>query len=599
MSVSRQEEAAAVAEAPHAAARAATRASFHLRRYLPIYVFGTIWVLMIGLFPTVNHNSNDNSQVLGTSQQRSGLRAGGDQAAGPTDGTVDFGAGGDSAAPGAAGGQDLVEGNTNSGPIAAPVTGQGTTVGGVDCKPGVRQLPFSQYAAPCEAKFAGNNGGATSRGVDAKTIKITIRRNSDASGPNAQAVDQVNKQAGNATASEANGYGQEFIPYFNKMFELYGRKVVFTLWDGQGNGTDEAQSKGQEAACADATNIAQSQKAFGAVGWGFGYMSQPFSECAARQKIYVSLGAAYFPETYYQKWDPYVWAGTMECERISHDVAEYIGKRLAHKKAQWAGDALLQNSERKFGTYVPNNDGYQHCVDISENDLKTKYNTPICSGCRYDYTLDVSQFPSEAARGVTQFSANHVSSIIMACDPISMVFLTRSAAQQNYHPEWINIGVAADDTNGYARLWDGNAINGHLFGMSQLGTDAKVYSQEGEAAIAYKAATGKKEMPQGAALVYYFLLQLFNQIQAAGPNLTPQNIAIGTHNMPDGGGATSAVGTWRFQNDHTAIEDSREIFWDSTATGYDGKKGAYVETYGGKRFKTGEWPQENPPIAPK
>jgi hypothetical protein len=297
MSVSREEEAVAVAEAPHVAARAATRASFHLRRYLPLYVFGTIWVLMIGLFPTINHNDNSNqaSTVLGATQQRNALGTG-DQAAG-ADGEAGIGTT-DTAAPGDLGAQNLVPGSTNTGPVAAPVTGQGVTVGGVACAAGVRQLPFSQYAPPCEAKFSGNNGGPTYRGVDAKTIKFTIRRNSDASGPNAQAVDQVNKEAGNATATEANGYGLEYIPYFNKMFELYGRKAVFTLWDGQGNGTDEAQSKGQEAACADATNIAQTQKAFGAVTWGFGYMSQPFSECAAREKLYVSLGAPYFPETY-------------------------------------------------------------------------------------------------------------------------------------------------------------------------------------------------------------------------------------------------------------------------------------------------------------
>ena len=33
-------------------------------------------------------------------------------------------------------------------------------------------------------------------------------------------------------------------------------------------------------------------------------------------------------------------------------------------------------------------------------------------------------------------------------------------------------------------------------------------------------------------------------------------------------------------------------------TGYDGKKGTYVETYGGKRFASGQWPQEDPPIYP-
>ena len=598
MSISREEEAAAVAEAPHAAARFATRASYHLRRYMPLYVFGTIWVLMIGLFPTINHNNNDNGNsnalsVLGATQSRNPLATGA-QAAGTND-AVDFGTGG-TGLPGSTGGQNLVPGDTNTGPIATPVSGQGVTAGGVTCAAGVRQLVFSQYAAPCVAKFAGNNGGATARGVDAKTIKIVVRRNSDASGPNAQAGNQVAKESGNATADEAYAYGLEFIPYFNKMFELYGRKVVISLFDGQGNGTDEAQSKGQEAACADATNIAQTQKAFGAMGYGFGFLSQPFADCATREKIYVPLGGAYFPESYYQKWDPYVWASTMECERISRDAAEYVGKRLAHKKAQWAGDALLQNTERKFGSYVPNNDGYQHCVDLFESTLKQNYNQQITS--RYDYTLDVSQFPSEAARGIVQFNAAHVSTIIMACDPISMIFLTQAATKQNYHPEWFNIGVAADDTDGLARLWDPTAINGHLFGMSQLGTDAKIFAQNGEAAQAYKAATGKV-MPQGAAGVYYALLGLFNQLQSAGPNLTAANIAIGTHNMPDGGGSSGAIGTWRFKGDHTAIEDSREIYWDSKATGYDGKQGDYKETYGGKRFKSGEWPAENPPVHPE
>ncbi|HVT76647.1 MAG TPA: hypothetical protein VHD87_06420, partial [Acidimicrobiales bacterium] len=568
-----------------------------LRRYMPLYVFGTIWLLMIALFPTINHNSTGggDTQVLGASQQRSALGRGSTAAPDATGDTVDFGTG--DTGPGATGPDTSVTGDTSSnGTTAAAETGTGVTTGGVACSPGVRQLPFSQYAAPCVAKFTGNNGGATARGVDAKTIKIVIRRNSDASGPNAQATNQVAKESGNATADEANQYGQELLPYFNKMFELYGRKVVMNVWDGQGNGTDEAQSQGQEAACADATNIAETQKAFGAMGYGFAYLSQPFADCAKREQIYVPLGGAYFPESYYQKWDPYVWAGTMECERISRDAAEYVGKRLAHKKAQWAGDPLLQNAERKFGTYVPNNDGYQHCVDLFESTLKQNYNQPITS--RYDYTLDVSQFPSEAARGIVQFNAAHVSTIIMACDPISMIFLTQAATKQNYHPEWFNIGVAADDTDGFARLWDSTAIDGHLFGMSQLGTDAKIFAQNGEAAQAYKAATGKA-MPQGAAGVYYALLQLFNQLQSAGPNLTAANIAVGTHNMPDGGGSSGAVGTWRFKGDHTAIEDSREIYWDSKATGYDGKKGDYVETYGGKRFKSGEWPAENPPIKPE
>ena len=43
--------------------------------------------------------------------------------------------------------------------------GTGTTVGGVACKEGVKQVPDLQYSVPCVPKFTGDNGGATSQGV--------------------------------------------------------------------------------------------------------------------------------------------------------------------------------------------------------------------------------------------------------------------------------------------------------------------------------------------------------------------------------------------------------------------------------------------------
>ena len=105
-------------------------------------------------------------------------------------------------------------------------------------------------------------------------------------------------------------------------------------------------------------------------------------------------------------------------------------------------------------------------------------------------------------------------------------------------------------------------------------------------------------MPSGYAILYYNMMLMFNQLQAAGPVLTPQNIAQATHALPVGGGSSGALGTWVYGNGHTAIHDSREIYWDANATGYDGKKGTYVETYGGQRFSSGQWAQEDPPIYP-
>jgi hypothetical protein len=582
--------------------KVAKRASNHLRQYMPLYVFGTLWALMIGLLPTISHSSSN----AGNRVSASGAQAGADSSAGTDPGaaTADTAVVSGAATPAAgaaAAGPSTGRSGGGTSPSAAPVSkvaaGTGTTAGGFPCTKGTRQLPFSAYAAPCVAKYTGGNGGQTWNGVTGDTIKIVIRVPSDASGPNAQAVNQVSAKAGQATTDQAFQYASEMLPFFNKTYELYGRKVVFEKFNGQGNGTDEAQSKGQEAACADANAIASSVHAFGVVRYGYGYESQPFAECAAQYKLFIPLGAAYFPEdTYYKRWDPYVWGGAMECTRIARDVGEYMGKRLANRKARWAGDQTYQLANRKFATYVPDNPGYGHCVSIYQSILKDQYH--IDPGDRYNYALDVSQFPSEAERGVVQFHASGDTTLVNACDPISTIFLTQSASSQNWHPEWFIIGVAAQDTDGYARLWDQGEVNGHLFGLSQLGSDRKVQDKSGEAAQFYKQATGK-DMPTGAALIYYGMTQLFNQLQSAGPVLTPQNIAAGLHALPPGGGDTAAVGTWDYSDDHTAINDSREIYWDGSATSFDGGSGDYVETYGGRRFASGQWPAEEPPVYPK
>jgi hypothetical protein len=92
---------------------------------------------------------------------------------------------------------------------------------------------------------------------------------------------------------------------------------------------------------------------------------------------------------------------------------------------------------------------------------------------------------------------------------------------------------------------------------------------------------------------------MYMMFQAAGPVLTPQNIANALQAMPPSGGPHGPFGTWAFKGDHTAIDDSREIYWDGNATGFDGNAGAYVETYGGRRFLSGQWPSEEPPVYPK
>ena len=92
---------------------------------------------------------------------------------------------------------------------------------------------------------------------------------------------------------------------------------------------------------------------------------------------------------------------------------------------------------------------------------------------------------------------------------------------------------------------------------------------------------------------YYELLSMFDQLQAAGPTLTAASIAANTPRIP--GPASGPFGTWDYGTTHTAIIDSRQVYWNgNVASTANGKTGTYVEIYGGQRFTQSHFPTGEP-----
>jgi hypothetical protein len=598
----------------------ALKVAYHLRHYGVIYLFTLLAVIGMILLPTVNSSSTRVSAgSVGGSPYSSGAggptgaagAAGAQQAAATASSSALAGQAATSAtaggAAGASGGGGAASGGasgggaaTASGGSSGDQVGTGVTVAGVTCRPGVRQLPYSDYADPCVSKWSGNNGGATWNGVTSNTITVAIRHTADSTGANAVATEAEIEAAGGVGYPTEEQYTQKIVAYFNKMFELYGRQVRLVDFSGQGNYTNEELGQDQAGACADADAIATSVHAFGVLDFEGNFEPQPFTDCAARYRLYVPEGAAYFPESYYQSVDPYVWAITMNCSLIAQLFAEFAGTQLFPYPAKWAGNDGVENMNglpRKLATYVPNNAGYQQCTDESKQILQNQYHVSPSQGDQYNYSLDISTFPQDAQRAIIQFSADHDTSVLLACDPISPIFLTQDAVQQNYYPEWVLNGVALTDSDNFAQLWDQRAIDGHLFGMSEAGNTAALLSPQGEAGQALTAA-GVPINPS-SVVDYYELLPMFDQLQAAGPDLTPANIAAGSHALPPGGSDTSPEGPLYYGSGHTLQRGSREVYWDGTATSpADNKQGTYLSIYGGRFFQLGEFPSGEPPFYP-
>ena len=614
--------------------RRSLKTALHLRRYLPFYVFGMFWIITLSIFPSIGSRDGGGSDFLSSGDLPAGeaLEPTGDDAVATGDaGTLDNGGagGGTGVSVGGSGGgastgaataptgKAAGGGAAASGAAAAPagaVTAapqsvqesiafaqrKGKMRDGRECNGQIRQVPNARYGAICTAAYSGPNGGATYHGVTGEKIRIVRREFPESA--NSRAVDQFGSAAGLADEATTKRVRDEFIAKFDQIFELYGRKIEWVDYESQnGNSTDEALGKGREGACADATYIKETLKAFAVLD-----ASAVFGECAAQRGMMVFSTGAYYPESWYKKYHPYLWGGVMECERVSYQNAEYIGKRLLPFKTTWAGDPTMNGKPRKFGIYVPDNDEYQHCVRISNRIVKEKYGGPNPES--YNYQLDVSRFPDQAAQGMLQFKAAGVTTVVLACDPISTVALTQAASKQAYYPEWYMIGTALNDVDALARLFDQTQADGHLWGMSQLGATDKLLGRSSESGVVYKTLMGK-EIPEGTTGDYYATIGAYSRIQAAGPIVHPQTLAEGIWAQPPAGAPDYPVGYVSYQDgsdgtpgarDHTGIDDSREVWWCySACKGPDGEQGTYVETYGGKRFRNGEWPAESPPVFKK
>ncbi|MGH9006554.1 MAG: hypothetical protein ACRDV6_02385, partial [Acidimicrobiales bacterium] len=382
---------------------------------------------------------------------------------------------------------------------------------------------------PCVAKFSGSNGGATATGVTGTTITLATRTFPTTA--NLQLAEAEARQAGVALPQVTLQVAEVFINYFNKVFDLYGRHVVFKTVNTDADSTAEALGQGQAQACADAAAISTQIHAFaedGLMGGG----TQPFSSCAAQDRLLELNGDGYYNEGTYQSLNPYVWSLTQDCTRISSNLAEVVATMLVNKKASFAGDPALQSKTRKFGSYYPDVPAYKTCSQNFAKIATQKYHLPLSDFVQYTYSSDIATFAQSAQQAIVQFKAAGVTTVVIGADPYSAGLLTKAAVAENYYPEWFLEGTALTDEDQSVQAFDvPSEVTGHLFGMSELSPPTETSGPASLAGKLYKKLTGHT-IPKGTDGAYSSLVYIFDALQAAGPDLTVGNLARGLHSIP-------------------------------------------------------------------
>ena len=450
------------------------------------------------------------------------------------------------------------------------------------------KIPYT-YAAPCVKPFTGDNGGATAPGVTADSIKVVVYIGDPAKNP--LQVASVRSAGADQTPATAKQTYQGYVDIFAKYYELYGRKIDLQFFDGTGAPSDEVTARADAKAIADMHPFAVLNGASQTPAWS--------DELAAHGIMCLGNCSLAVPEAFIKAHSPYIFGTGPTPEQAAQLTAKLVTSLLKGGKAEYAGDAL-KDKPRVFGVvHYDTIDGQQTAAfaqlkkSLNEGGVKIAADLP--------FLLDLAKAQENAPHEIAKLKEAGVTTVIFTGDPLTPSSLTKEATAQNYFPEWVIGSNVLVDIALFGRTYDQEQWK-HAFGLAL--TMARTNQDARESYNLYKWGYGKPPPNNTYGVIIVDPIALFNGIQLAGPNLTPDTFAAALFRAPVQGGTPLSPTTSRGHHglwpgtDCGGTDDTGIIWWNPNAVGEDevGKvgKGLYEYTDEGKRYTLNEMPTKDP-----
>jgi hypothetical protein len=539
-------------------------------------------VLLIALLPGRSHDSASpaDRERVGAAG-RSGDVVAGDA---PTEVGGDLQAASTGDVP-ASGSGSVVTSTGAVGPITSAGLGTAEALAAPDCDRARARLRVSSiYAPPCAVPWPkdGDNGGSTTQGVTATTIKVVAIHDSQST---TDAQRQGERESWN-----------DYVTMFEALFRTWGRKVETTWFVA--SGTDEAAQR------ADAIRIA-AMKPFAVLGAGVSLNGDVLVQELASRKVLVCCYTA-ITRARAQALAPYLWGTVLSSpEAYELNLAQYAGRRLVGKPARWAGQTEYKVAPRKFGLIYPDT-----WTDLSLFQQEfARYGGQLAEAMSYVY--DSSQYAAYQERASTMVAKMKKSGITTVLYAGGLVFdpvTTKAATSQQWFPEWVIAGTGGQDLDIVGRLNDPLQWQ-HAFGISSFAVGGDKPNPLDQLYEWYWGPDrGTRSVVSNALSVLYF------GIHGAGPRLAATTFRDALFAYPPSGGAATGglqsvqvsfgrhgIFPW---DDYNQGDDYAEVFWDPQAQGKDSLScqaatcaegvGKYRFLNGGRRYAPGSWPMGEP-----
>ena len=477
---------------------------------------------------------------------------------------------------------DVTTSTAAPGPVY-PGVGTAAALDNPNCDPETGRIRLPVRAAPpCVVEWPADadNGGSTAPGVSEDSIVMLLRVDV---GPT-NLVEDV---------GTSNQEWLDVIDIYNHHYELWGRQIRIEFL--------EASGSSEVAQRADATRAINDHDPFLAIDTtstqeGTGIFA---SELAARGVI-VWANSTPWQET--QDQAGFRWGAQPDDRVAVLHATEYVGKRVADRPVQWAGDESLNGQARQLG--LVHTDRWDR--SFFEEQASTQ-GFELAETVSYDEDEPSAQRQERARVVIARLKDAGVTTVILGTDPIFTSQLTVAATDQDFFPEWVITGYGNHDSIFLARNYDQEQW-AHAFGPGPIA--ANLSDQRTDVATLYRWHHGREALdPFARGQASQITRWPAACIQLAGPDLTAETFRDGCFSLPPTGGtycdcvttAGAAFGDGRLPwTDYTGSDDMTEKWWDAE---FEGENeigivglGTWMKVDGGRRYAIGDWTDEDPSV---
>lgn len=448
-----------------------------------------------------------------------------------------------------------------------------------DTKTGEVAIPFF-FRSECFANID-DNGGETAPGVTGDTIKVVAWLPSEDDPVRSLVLQRLGFKASNAELQETY---EGFVEIFQRYYQTYGRKVELEILEASGSILDPT------AARADAVRAAEEMGAFAVLG-GPLLGSAWTDELHARGVVCIACPGISEPE-------PTVFSIPPTNGQVRAHLSAYVSRKLAGKKAEFAGDEL-QGEDRVFGHLALGmSEGDERGAErlkemLAEEDVELVE--------QILYPLDPGRAAELATNAVTKMQEAGVTTVLVQADPILLPAFTAEATKQEWYPEWVLGGSPFIDTTAFARTFDQDQWE-HAFGISYF--PPQVDRSVNPPIQLYEWFHGEAPPVDATIpllLIYPQVALFYTALQYAGPDLTAETFRDGLFTTPPTPRAVTqpsvSYGEERWSEpDYAGIDDMVELWWDPDTEGPDEAgeedEGVYRYVDGAQRYLPDDWTDE-------